>query len=47
MGFSGGGGTVGVSNHVHSALVGEGGALDSSQTLIDDSLIYSRILIGV
>tara|TARA_Y100000296_G_C5114812_1_gene227134 strand:- start:657 stop:800 length:144 start_codon:yes stop_codon:yes gene_type:complete len=46
MGFSGGGGSTGVSNHVHSNAVGEGGSLSSSDTLIADSPLYSRILIG-
>ena len=46
MGFSGGSGSTGVGNHVHSAAVGEGGSLNTSQTLIDDSLLYSRIIVG-
>jgi len=46
MGFGGGGGSTGVTNHVHSAAVGEGGSLDTSQTLIDDTLLYNRIIIG-
>jgi hypothetical protein len=28
LGFSGGGGSTGVSAHVHSSAVGEGGSLD-------------------
>ena len=45
MGFGGGGGSTGVSNHVHSAAVGEGGSLSTSETLISDSNLYSRIVI--
>jgi hypothetical protein len=47
MPFSGGSsGQTGVSAHVHSNSVGEGGSLDTSQTLIDDTLLYNRIIIG-
>lgn len=46
MGFSGGGGSTGVSNHVHSAAVGEGGSLSTSDTLIADGNLYTRIIIG-
>ncbi len=46
MGFSGGGGSTGVSNHVHSAAVGEGGSLSISDTLISDSNLYARIVVG-
>jgi hypothetical protein len=46
MGFSGGGGTTGVSNHVHSSAVGEGGSLNTTDTLIDNTNLYSRIIIG-
>jgi hypothetical protein len=47
MGFSGGGGSTGVSNHVHSNAVGEGGSLSTDDTLIADSSLYSRIIVGV
>lgn len=46
MSFGGGGGTTGVTNHVHSAAVGEGGSLSISDTLISDSNLYSRIVAG-
>jgi len=46
MGFSGGGGSTGVTNHVHSSAVGEGGSLSIPDTLIADSNLYSRIIIG-
>ena len=46
MGFSGGGGSTGVTNHVHSDAVGEGGSLSSSETLIDSSVLYTRIIVG-
>ena len=46
MGFSGGGGSTGVTNHVHSNAVGEGGELKTTQTLLDTSSLYSRIIIG-
>ncbi len=46
MGFSGGGGTTGVSNHVHSSSVGEGGSLSQTLTEMESGLIYSRIILG-
>jgi len=46
LAFGGGGGSTGVSAHVHSNAVGEGGSLSTSDTLISNSLIYNRILIG-
>ena len=46
MGFGGGGGSTGVSNHVHSSAVGEGGSLSTEETLIQSSPLYSRILVG-
>tara|TARA_R110000803_G_scaffold142408_1_gene208699 strand:+ start:319 stop:462 length:144 start_codon:yes stop_codon:yes gene_type:complete len=46
MGFGGGGGSTGVSNHVHSNAVGEGGSLSTSETLIASSNLYTRIIIG-
>jgi len=46
MGFSGGGGTTGVTNHVHSNAVGEGGSLSASDTLIANSNLYTRIVVG-
>jgi len=36
LSFSGGGGSTGVSAHVHSNVVGEGGSLAIPQTLISD-----------
>lgn len=46
MGFGGGGGIVGVSNHVHSNTIGEGGSLSTTDTLIENSSLYTRILVG-
>jgi len=47
MGFSGGGGTTGVSAHTHnSSLVGDGGALSTSLTQIDNSNLYTKIIVG-
>lgn len=46
MGFSGGGGSTGVSAHDHSDLVGMGGTLSTSATLISDTNLYSRIIVG-
>ena len=47
MGFSGGGdGSTGVTNHVHSNSVGEGGSLSTEDTLIDNTSLYTRILVG-
>ena len=46
MGFSGGGGSTGVSNHVHNSAVGEGGNLSINETLITGSNLYSRIVVG-
>tara|TARA_R110002012_G_scaffold290427_2_gene484061 strand:- start:248 stop:391 length:144 start_codon:yes stop_codon:yes gene_type:complete len=46
LGFSGGGGSTGIGNHVHSAAVGEGGSLSTSDTLIANGSLYARILIG-
>jgi len=47
MGFGGGGeSSTGVSAHDHSNLVGMGGTLSTSATLIADSPLYSRIIVG-
>jgi|TARA_B110000263_G_C15283184_1_gene499383 hypothetical protein len=47
MGFGGGGdGSVGVTNHIHDNSVGEGGSLSTSQTLIDSTNLYTRIIAG-
>jgi len=46
LSFGGGGGSTGVSNHVHSNAVGEGGSLDTVQTLISDTNLYTRLVIG-
>lgn len=46
MSFSGGGGSTGVTAHVHSNAAGEGGSLTTSDTLIDNSSLYARILVG-
>ena len=47
MGFGGGGGSTGVSNHVHSNAVGEGGELKLVETLMSGMPLSTRILIGV
>lgn len=46
MSFGGGNVSSGVSAHVHSNSVGEGGSLDIGDTLISDSNLYSRIIVG-
>ena len=46
MGFGGGGGAVGVGNHVHSNAVGEGGSLSITDTLMENSNLYTKILVG-
>lgn len=46
MSFSGGGGSTGVTAHVHSNAAGEGGTLSTSDTLIDNTPLYMRILVG-
>ena len=46
MSFGGGGGSTGVSAHVHSNAVGEGGSLSTTDTLIADSNLYTRMIIG-
>jgi hypothetical protein len=46
MGFGGGGGSTGVSNHVHNSAVGEGGNLSVTETLLTSSPLYSRIIAG-
>lgn len=46
MSFGGGNVSSGVSAHVHDNNTGEGGALDSSKTLLDTSNLYARIIVG-
>tara|TARA_R110000823_G_C15786805_1_gene485697 strand:+ start:163 stop:309 length:147 start_codon:yes stop_codon:yes gene_type:complete len=47
LSFGGGGGSTGVTAHTHnSGLSGDGGSLSSSLTQIDDSNLYSRIIVG-
>jgi len=46
MSFSGGGGATGVSAHVHSNAANEGGSLSLSETLIGNSNLYTKILVG-
>ena len=43
MSFGGGGGIVGVSNHVHSAAVGEGGVLSKTLTLMGADVLFTLI----
>jgi len=47
LSFSGGGGSTGVTAHVHSNAAGEGGSLSLSDTLIGNSGLYARIIVGV
>ena len=47
MSFGGGNVSTGVSAHVHSNAVGEGGSLSSSDTLMSDTNLYTRIVVGV
>ena len=44
MSFSGGGGSTGVTNHVHSNAVGEGGSLAVPDTLIADMPLSTYIM---
>jgi len=46
MSFGGGNVSSGVSAHVHSNSVGEGGSLSLSDTLISDTSLYTRIIVG-
>lgn len=46
MSFGGGGGSSGVTAHVHSNASGEGGSLSVSDTLIADTNLYTRIVAG-
>ncbi len=47
MSFGGGtGGSTGVTNHIHDNNTGEGGSLSVADTLISDSNLYSRIVVG-
>jgi hypothetical protein len=46
MSFGGSNVSSGVSAHIHSNDTGEGGSLDSAQTLMNDGSLYARILIG-
>ena len=45
MGFSGGGGSTGIGNHLHTNSVGEGGSLNNT-SLINDRSIYTTIVVG-
>jgi hypothetical protein len=46
MSFGGGNVSSGVSAHIHNNDTGEGGALDASETLLDTSNLYTRIIVG-
>jgi len=46
LSFSGGGGSTGVTAHVHSNAAGEGGSLSLTDTLIGNSNLYTKILVG-
>ena len=43
MSFGGGGGIVGVANHVHDNNVGEGGQLSKTLTLMGSDVLFSLI----
>jgi len=46
MGFGGGGeSSTGVSAHLHTNSIGDGGSLDNT-SLINDTSIYTRIVVG-
>ena len=45
MSFSGGGGSTGVTNHVHSNAVGEGGSLAVPDTLIQNMPMSSYVMV--
>lgn len=48
MSFGGGGsGAAAITAHVHSNAAGEGGALSNTDTLLENSNLYTRILIGI
>ena len=40
MGFGGGGGSTGVTNHLHTNAVGEGGSLNET-SLINDAPLFA------
>jgi hypothetical protein len=46
MSFGGSNGSTGVSAHIHSNAIGEGGSLSTADTLISDSNLYSRVIVG-
>ncbi len=47
MGFGGGGeSSTGVSAHLHTNNVGDGGSLSTTDSLIANSNLYSRIVVG-
>mgnify|MGYP001577821171 CR=1 FL=1 len=47
MSFGGGGsGAAGITAHVHSNASGEGGSLSIGDSLIGNSNLYSRIIVG-
>ena len=46
MSFGGQNSSSGVTAHVHSNAVGEGGSLSTSDTLIADTNLYTRIIVG-
>jgi hypothetical protein len=43
LGFNGGGGSSGVTAHVHSNAAGEGGSLDNT-TLINNAPLFSMMV---
>ena len=47
MSFGGGGGSTGVSAHTHTSAVGNGGELAMDETVMTNTLLENRILIGV
>jgi len=46
MSFGGGGGTTGVTAHKHTNAAGEGGSLDSTSLINDQSLYTLTVALG-
>ena len=46
MSFGGGGGTTGVTAHKHTNAAGEGGSLDSTSLINDQSLYTLMVALG-
>ena len=46
MGFGGGGGSTGVTAHLHTNSLGDGGSLDNSSLINDTSLFSTMVALG-